>query len=49
MTASGTAGYIACYEGDSSAETHYHYGVKRAGHAQFDRIPVDGPSMWCKA
>ena len=44
MKASGRAEYIAYHEGDSNAKTHYYYGVKRAGHARFEKIPVDGSS-----
>ena len=44
MKVSGRAEIIAYEEGSSNAKTHYYFGMKRAGHAQFEKIPVDGSS-----
>jgi len=44
---SGNADYLGYYEvedSDGDSKTKHYYAIKRAGHASFERIPVDGSS-----
>ena len=46
MSVQGRADYIGYYEvsDDDGHDTKYYYAIKRAGHATFTRVPVDGSS-----